>query len=58
MGKRLPQLYYMKVKISYDLGFITMPVNNEDAYLQTQNLGGKLVIFEALFKSLLCFQCS
>ena len=22
MGKRLPQLYYIKVKISYDLGFI------------------------------------
>ena len=36
----------------------TMPVNNDDAHLQTQNLGGKLVIFEALFKSLLCFQCS
>ena len=36
-----------------------MPVNNEDAQLYTQNLGGgKLVIFMALFKSLLCFQCS
>ena len=33
----------------------TMPVNNKDA---TQNLGGKLVIFEALFKSVPCFQCS
>ena len=22
MGKRLPQLYYIKMKISYDLGFI------------------------------------
>ena len=22
MGKRLPQLYYIKIKISYDLGFI------------------------------------
>ena len=22
MGKRLPQLYYIKTKISYDLGFI------------------------------------
>ena len=33
-------------------------VNNEDAQLSTQNLGGKLVIFEALFKSLPYFQCS
>ena len=24
MGKRLPQLYYMKMKISHDLGFITI----------------------------------
>ena len=22
MGRRLPQLYYIKIKISYDLGFI------------------------------------
>ena len=36
-----------------------MPVYNEDAHLKTQNLGGGgggLVIFEALFKSLSCFQ--
>ena len=26
MGKRLPQLYYMKMKISYDLGFIAIGV--------------------------------
>ena len=26
MGKRLPQLYYIKMKISYDLGFIAMGV--------------------------------
>ena len=26
MGKRLPQLYYIKMKISYDLGFITIGV--------------------------------
>ena len=36
----------------------TMPLNNEDAHLQTQNLGLKVVIFEALFESLPCFQCS
>ena len=36
----------------------TMPVNNEDAHLYTQNLREKLAIFEALFKSLSCFQCS
>ena len=24
MGKRLPQLYYIKMKISYDLGFIAI----------------------------------
>ena len=26
MGKRLPELYYIKVKISYDLGFIAIGV--------------------------------
>ena len=26
MEKRLPQLYYIKMKISYDLGFITIGV--------------------------------
>ena len=26
MGKRLPQLYYMMMKISYDLGFIGIGV--------------------------------
>ena len=26
MGKRLPQLYYVKMKISYDLGFIAIGV--------------------------------
>ena len=26
MGKRLPQLYYIKMKISYDLGFIAIGV--------------------------------
>ena len=26
MGKRLPQLYYIKIKISYDLGFIAIGV--------------------------------
>ena len=26
MGKRLPQLYYIKMKISYDLGFIVIGV--------------------------------
>ena len=26
MGKRLPQLYYIKMKISYDLGFIAIRV--------------------------------
>ena len=26
MGKRLPQLYYVKMKISFDLGFIAMGV--------------------------------
>ena len=26
MGKRLPQLYYLKLKISYDLGFIAIRV--------------------------------
>ena len=26
MGKRLPQLYYIKTKISYDLGFIAIGV--------------------------------
>ena len=26
MGKRLPQLYYIKMKISYDLGFIAIKV--------------------------------
>ena len=31
-------------------------MNNEDTHLSTQNLGGgELVIFEALFKSLLLF---
>ena len=39
------------------------PANNasksEETHLQTKNLGGgELVIFEALFRSLLCFQCS
>ena len=27
MGKRLPQLYYTKMKISYDLGFIAIGVH-------------------------------
>ena len=36
----------------------TMPVNNEDAHLLTQDLGEKLVISEALFRSISCFQCS
>ena len=26
MGKRLPELYYIKVKSSYDLGFIAIKV--------------------------------
>ena len=26
MGKRLPQLYYIKMEISYDLGFIAIGV--------------------------------
>ena len=26
MGKRLPQLYYIKMKISYDMGFIAIGV--------------------------------
>ena len=26
MGKRLPQLYYIKMKISYDVGFIAIGV--------------------------------
>ena len=26
MEKRLPQLYYIKIKISYDLGFVTIGV--------------------------------
>ena len=26
MGKRLPQLYYIKMKMSYDLGFIAIGV--------------------------------
>ena len=26
MGKRLPQLYYIKIKISFDLGFIAIRV--------------------------------
>ena len=26
MGKRLPQLYYIKIKIFYDLGFIAIGV--------------------------------
>ena len=26
MGKRLPELYYIKMKISYDLGFIAIEV--------------------------------
>ena len=26
MGKRLPELYYIKMKISYDLGFIAIGV--------------------------------
>ena len=26
MGKRLPQLYYVKMKFSYDLGFIAIGV--------------------------------
>ena len=26
VGKRLPQLYYIKTKISYDLGFISIGV--------------------------------
>ena len=26
MGKRLPELYYIKTKISYDLGFIAIGV--------------------------------
>ena len=26
MGKRLPQLYYIKMKTSYDLGFIAIGV--------------------------------
>ena len=26
MGKRLPQLYYVKMKISFDLGFIAIGV--------------------------------
>ena len=26
MGRRLPQLYYIKMKISYDLGFIAIGV--------------------------------
>ena len=26
MGKRLPQLYYIKMKISYDLGFVAIVV--------------------------------
>ena len=26
MGKRLPQLYYIKMKISFDLGFIAIGV--------------------------------
>ena len=26
MGKRLPQLYYVKIKISFDLGFIAIGV--------------------------------
>ena len=33
------------------LNLKAMPVNNVDAHLQTQNLGEKLVIFEALFKA-------
>ena len=28
MEKRLPQLYYIKMKISYDLGFIAVGVSN------------------------------
>ena len=35
----------------------TMPVNNDDEHLYTQNRGEKLAIFEALFESLPCFQC-
>ena len=33
MGKRLPQLYYIKMKISYDLGFIVIesPWQRNDA---------------------------
>ena len=27
MGKRLPQLYYIKMKISFDLGFIAIGVD-------------------------------
>ena len=26
MGKRLPELYYIKIKLSYDLGFIAIGV--------------------------------
>ena len=29
MEKRLPQLYYIKMKISYDLGFMTIRVTME-----------------------------
>ena len=29
MGKRLPQLYYIKMKISYDLDFIAIGVSME-----------------------------
>ena len=33
----------------------TMPVNNEDTHLWTQNLGEKLVIFESLFQAFSVF---
>ena len=66
MKKRLPQLYYIKIKISYDLDFIaigvamakqwkTMPVNRSLVNWKSGE-GGELVILEALFKSFSCFQ--
>ena len=38
MGRRLPQLYYIKMKISYDLGFIAIGVTMA-TYLLAIDLG-------------------
>ena len=41
MEKRLPQLYYIKMKISYELGFIAIGVAMATAYKKEGNCSGR-----------------